>query len=169
MCTGIDLIARVARARLPYEKRLVSGDLLGTCLDVCVRAVPACGVRGCGVGARQEPGQRHGCGEAVPDTAPRVGVVRWSGPPCSSAGTCGRCTGGRMGVWSTWCLPAVRGRVCVVAWAGAESGGSFGVFALVAVWGIVRLLHEGRILCGKVPNNAYSQDSQEFVASAGVY
>ena len=27
--------------------------------------VPACGVRGCGVGARQEPGQRHGCVEAV--------------------------------------------------------------------------------------------------------
>jgi hypothetical protein len=32
---------------------------------VCARAVPACGVRKCGVGARRESGQRHGCGEAV--------------------------------------------------------------------------------------------------------
>jgi hypothetical protein len=29
MCTGSDLIARVARARLPYVENLVSGDLLG--------------------------------------------------------------------------------------------------------------------------------------------
>ena len=58
-----------AHARLPYAKRLVSGDLLGACRDVCVRTVPAYGVRGCGVGARQEPGQRHGCGEAVPGVA----------------------------------------------------------------------------------------------------
>jgi hypothetical protein len=36
---------------------------------VCVRAVPACGVRRCGVGARQDSGQQHGCGEAVPGTA----------------------------------------------------------------------------------------------------
>ena len=35
--------------------------------------------------------------------------------------------------------------------------------------GVPRLLHAGRILCGKVPNNAYSQDSQEFGASAGAY
>jgi hypothetical protein len=65
------------------------------------------------------------------------------------------------------CLPAVRGRACVGAWAGAEFGGSFGAFALVSVWGLPRLLHGGRILYGKVPNNAYSQDIQEFGASAG--
>jgi len=69
MCTGRDLVARVARARLSYSKRLVSGDLLGACRDVCVRAVPACGVRGCGVGAQREPGQKHGCEEAVPGAA----------------------------------------------------------------------------------------------------
>jgi hypothetical protein len=34
----------------------------------CVRAVPACGVRRCGVGTRRESGQRHACGEAVPGT-----------------------------------------------------------------------------------------------------
>ncbi len=65
MCTDRDLVARVARARLPYAKRLVSGDFVGVCRDVCVRVVPACGVRGCCVGAWQEPGQRHGCVEAV--------------------------------------------------------------------------------------------------------
>jgi len=70
MCTGRDLVARVAGARLPYAKRLVSGDLLGACRDVCVvRAVPACGVRGCGVGALREPGQRLGCEETVSSVA----------------------------------------------------------------------------------------------------
>ena len=73
-----------------------------------------------------------------------------------------------MAGWTTLCLPAVRGRTCVGTWAGAASGGYFGAFALVAVWG-VPLLHAGQILCGKVPNNAYSQDSQEFGASAGAY
>ena len=34
-------------------------------LDVCVRIVPVCGVRGCDVGARQGPAERHGCVEAV--------------------------------------------------------------------------------------------------------
>jgi len=42
-------------------------------------------------------------------------------------------------------------------------------FALVDVWGVPMLLHAGQILCTKVPNNAYSQDSQEFGASAGAY
>jgi hypothetical protein len=65
MCTGLDLVARVVRARLTHAKRLVSGDLVGACLDVCVRVVSACGVRGCGVGARREPGELHGCVEAV--------------------------------------------------------------------------------------------------------
>ena len=36
------------------------------------------------------------------------------------------------------------------------SYGSFGAFALVAIWDIARLLRGGQILCGKVPNNAYS-------------
>jgi hypothetical protein len=70
MCTGRDLIARVMRARLPYAEMIVSGDLLGGCRGVCVRAVPACEVRRCCVGARRESGLKHGCGvhgEAVPD------------------------------------------------------------------------------------------------------
>jgi hypothetical protein len=65
MCTGSYPVAGVVRARLPYAKRLVSWDLVGACLDVCVRIVPACGMRGCDVGARQGPGERHGCVEAV--------------------------------------------------------------------------------------------------------
>ena len=35
----------------------------------CVRTVPACGVRRCGVGAWRESRYRHACGEAVPGTA----------------------------------------------------------------------------------------------------
>jgi hypothetical protein len=61
------------------------------------------------------------------------------------------------------------GRTCVGTWAGAASGGYFGAFALVAVWVVPLLMHAGQILCRKVPNNAYSQDSQEFGASAGAY
>ena len=57
--------------RLPYAKRLVSGDLVGACRDVCVQVVHACGVRECGVGARREPGERYGCVEAVHSTAGR--------------------------------------------------------------------------------------------------
>ena len=71
MCTGRDLVARVVRARLTHAKRLVSGDLVCACRDVCVRVVPACGVRGCSVGARREPGERHGCVEAVHGAAGR--------------------------------------------------------------------------------------------------
>ena len=76
MCTVLDLIARVARARLSYAENLVSGDLVGACRDVCVRVVHACGVRGCGVGALREPGERHGCVEAVhSDTGRRRTLV----------------------------------------------------------------------------------------------
>ena len=50
-------------------KRLVSGGVLGACRDMRVRAVHACGVRGCGVDAWREPGHQHGCGEAVPSDA----------------------------------------------------------------------------------------------------
>jgi len=39
----------------------------------------------------------------------------------------------------------------------------------VTVWGTVRILRGGRVIYGKVPNNAYSQGSQEFSASAGDY
>ncbi len=99
--------------------------------------------------------------------APRVGGVRWSGPPCGGAAAWGLCAGGRVGVWSTRCLPNVRGRACVDAWAGAASGGSFRAVASVVVWGMARLLRGGRVLYGKVPNTAYSQGSQELVASAG--
>ncbi len=70
---------------------------------------------------------------------PQVGCVRWSSPPCSDADTCGRCAGGHVGGWSTRCLPSVRGRACVGTWAGAASGDSFGAFAMVAIWGILRL------------------------------
>ena len=70
MCTVLDLIARVARARLSYAENLVSGDLLGAC-GVRVCSVLSCvrGARRCDVGARREFGQRHAYGEAVPVAA----------------------------------------------------------------------------------------------------
>ena len=88
--------------------------------------------------------------------------------PSSDADTRTRCAGGHVASLVTLCLPALRGRTCVGAWAGAASGGYFGAFVLVAVWG-VPWLYASRILCGKVSNNAYSQDSQEFGAPAGAY
>ena len=55
MCTGSDLIARVAGARLPYAENLGSGDLLGAC-GVRIRSVRSC-VRGAQV--------RRGCAAGV--------------------------------------------------------------------------------------------------------
>ena len=91
------------------------------------------------------------------------------GLPSGDAGARARCAGGRVAGLVTLCPPAVRGRAFVGACAGAASGGYFGAFVLVAVWGVPWLLRAGRMLCGKVSNNAYSQDSQEFGAPAGAY
>jgi hypothetical protein len=70
----------------------------GTYYRVCSRAVPACGVRRCGVGARRESGQRHGCGEAVPDAA--GGRCALVGSPLQRRGhlraVCGRACGGTL-------------------------------------------------------------------------
>jgi hypothetical protein len=68
-----------------------------------------------------------------------------------------RCVFQQFGVGHTSALGLVRSPVAI------------SVFALVAVWGVPRLLHVGQILCRMVHNNAYSQDSQEFGASAGAY
>ena len=57
-------------------------------------------------------------------------------PSCSDADACRRWLGEREGSWASWCLPAVRGRACVGAWAGGASAGSFGAFTPVAVWAI---------------------------------
>ena len=81
----------------------------------------------------------------------------------------GQCASGRVEGWSTQCLPTVWGQACVDAWAGAESGGSFRAVAQVAVWGTALILRGRRVLYGKVPNNAYTQGSQELSVSAGAY
>jgi len=88
-------------------------------------------------------------------------------PPCIGAGAWGQFTGGRVGGRATLCLPAMRGRACVDAWAGAASGAYFRAVLSVAIWGAAQLLRGGRVLYGKVPNNAYSQGSQELSASEG--
>ena len=66
----------------------------------------------------------------------RAGSVHCRVLPCSDTDACRHCAGDRVGSWATRCLPAVRGRACVVAWAGEASGGSFGAFAPVAIWAI---------------------------------
>jgi hypothetical protein len=121
MCTGRDLIARVARARLTYAENLVSGDLLGAYGGVCARAVPACGVRRCGVGARRESGQRRGCGETV--TGAAGGRCALVGSPLQRRGhlrtVCGRARGGLGDVVSSRSAGSdMRGRLgwCGVRW-----------------------------------------------------
>jgi hypothetical protein len=118
MCTGSDLVTGVARARLPYAKRLVSGGVLGACRDMCVRAVPACRVRWCGVDARLEPGHQHGCGETMPGdaggrralvgspvtaTQTRLGIDRASAWGAGRRGVFPQC-----GVGYAWALGLVR-------------------------------------------------------------
>jgi hypothetical protein len=136
----------------------------GTCVfGQFLRAgcVGAAWVRGGSLGSGM--GARRRC------LSQRAGDVRWSSPPCHDEDACRRCAGERDGSWSTLCLRVVRGRACVGAWVGEASGGSFGAFVPVPVWAITRLLSGGLVLYGKVSNNAYSQGSQEFSASAGAY
>jgi len=61
----------------------------------------------------------------VPGTA--GGRRTLSGLTSSDADTRTRCAGGHVAGRATLCLPAVRGRTCVGTWAGAASGGYFGV------------------------------------------
>jgi len=74
--------------------------------------------------------------------APRVGGGRWSGPARGGARLGGGRVRGRVVGRATRCLPAVRSRACVDAWAGAASGGSFRAVALVTVWDLGLMLHE---------------------------
>jgi hypothetical protein len=169
MCTGSDLIARVARTRLTYAENLVSWDLLGAYEDGCARAVPACGVRKCGVGARRESGQRHGCVEAVPGAA--GGWRTLVGSPLHQRGhvrtVCGRAHGG-LGdaVSSHSTVSGIRRRLdwCGVWWLFQGCcAGRRRRYGTAAAW------RAGTRLSRKVPNNAYSQGSQELSASAGAY
>ena len=60
------------------QKTMFPGPDLRVCDSVRPRAVPACGVRKCGVGESLESGQRHGCREAVPDTTGGRLPLVWS-------------------------------------------------------------------------------------------
>jgi hypothetical protein len=54
MCTGRDLMATVARARLPYAENLVSETRMHAGrTTVCARSVPVYRVRSCGEGGRR--------------------------------------------------------------------------------------------------------------------
>ncbi len=112
------------------QKTVFPGPAIRAHNGVRTRAVPACGVCSCGVGERRESGQLHGCRGAVHGS---VHGLLLSGPDRSRARVWSQCAGGRVGGWSTMCLPAVRGPVCVDAWAGAASSGSFRAVASGAV------------------------------------
>jgi hypothetical protein len=77
----------------------------------------------------------------------------------AQAGTWGagrRCVFPQCGVWHASVFELVRRPVALSGLLRWSPSGAY-------------RLHGGRILCGKVPNNAYSQDIQEFGASAGAY
>ena len=57
----------------------------------------------------------------------------------------GEPTHGRVVGRDALCLPVVRSRACVVAWAGTASGDSFRDVALVAVWGLWFMLHREQV------------------------
>ena len=120
--------------------------------------------RGCAAGA-WAPAWVRGGGAWRRGRAACVGRV----PTCGDSDACRRWLGERVRSWASWCLPAVRGRTCVGAWAGGASGGSFGAFAPVATRTIAWLLRWGPVLCRKVTNGACYQGSQEFSASAVAY
>jgi hypothetical protein len=113
------------------QKTVFPGPAMRAHNGVRTRAVPTCGVHSCGVGEGRESGQLHGCRGAVHDAV--HGSFCWSGPDRRGAHVSGWYAGGRVGGWTTLCLPAVRGPVCVDTWAGAASGGSFRAVAPGAV------------------------------------
>ena len=73
--------------------------------------------------------------------APQVGGGRWSRADHGGLSWGGEPSRGRVVVRAELCLPAVRSRVCVDAWAGEASGDSFRDVAPVAVWGLRLMLY----------------------------
>ncbi len=113
------------------QKTLFPGPVMCAHNGVRTRAVPACGVRSCVVGDGGSRGNCMGAGGRCMSLC--MGGFCWSGPNHSRSRVSGWCTGGLVGGWSTQCLPAARGQVCVDYWAGAASGGSFRAVAPGAV------------------------------------
>ena len=142
-CALATVLLPELRARLSYAENPVSWTSPAYTrghITVCARPVPACRVRSCGVVWRRESERRPGCREAVPGTAggrrPLVVLLE-------AGRNWGVCRArGRVSGRAAQCLPAVRSRACVDAWAGAASGGSFRAVALVTVWDLGLMLHE---------------------------
>ncbi len=101
--------------------------------------------------------------------APLVGGGLWSSPDRGGAllGGGGVRSRGSMAVRAMRCLPTVRSRVCVDAWAGAASGFSFRAVDQVTVWVLGLLLRGERVDYGNDPDNVYSQGGQELNPSVG--
>ena len=73
--------------------------------------------------------------------APQVGGGRWSRADHGGLSWGGEPSRGRVVVRAELCLPAVRSRVCVDAWAGAASGVSFRDVAPMTVWGLQLMMY----------------------------
>ena len=131
---------------------------------MCDRNVPESRVRSCGVGGRRESERRPGCRETVPGTA---GGRRTLVVLLGTGRSWGVRARGRVAGREALCLPAVRSRVCVDAWAGATSGGSFRAVVLVSIWVLGILLRESLVDYGNTPDNVYSQGVQELNTSPG--
>jgi len=82
-------------------------------------------------------------------------------PPARISSPSSQPSNGRRGVF-----PQCGVEVCVGAWAGSASGGSFGAFAPVAIESVRLLLCGRKVGCGNVPNLAYVQGGQELDTSA---
>jgi hypothetical protein len=160
------------------QKTLFPGPALRAREGVRARAVPACGVRSCGVGGRQESGQRHGCPGAVHDTTGGLRPLVWS---CSQRVATARAvcewTRGGLGVAvSSRCTGSdMRGRLdwCGVRWLfqGCCSGDRLRHWT-AAAWragGLRKLCFckNNKRMIINVPDNAFSQGVQELNASTG--
>jgi len=154
--------------------------------DICRKPCFPC-LRSCDVGGRRESDRHPGYREAVPGTPGgrrqlvvllgtgrswgvpwHPGWVETIGRPARDWSQLGVARAhGRVLRRAALCLPAVRSRACVDAWAGAASGCSFRAVAQMPVCGPGLLLRETLIDYGNTPNNTYSQGGQELNASAG--
>ena len=127
MCTGRDLIAGVGR-RGTVDICRKQGFPGQPCVYTTTCALGPCMDAGCASATWVSGGSRgNDMGAGRRCLAQRGGGVSWSGPPHNGACMSGRCASGNVEGWATQCLPTVRGRTCVDAWAGAASGGSFGL------------------------------------------
>ncbi len=125
-CRGRACTAAICRKPC-FLDQSVRAPTTACVLGPCLRA-------GCAHAARVSGWSLGNCmGAGGRCMAPCMDFVCWSDPDRSGPVVSGWCAGGRVGGWSTRCLPVVRGRVCVDVWAGVVSCGSLRAVAQGAI------------------------------------